>query len=306
MSCANVLTLMNSFDYTNLAGSLPEHLPLRTAALIEPLAVVLQALSRSHLESGQSVLVIGAGAVGLLTCLTAKAFGASFVAAADIDKGRLQFGEANGWIDKTYCIPRTTSGAEGSSGASRAEQDKHDIAAAKLLADRIRSSVGTSRSATASAVSELGFDAVFECTGVPSCIQVSIFAAKTGGRVVLIGMGHPIVTMPLGQAALREVDILGVFRYANMFPKAIRLLGSGVIPSLQKGGAELGSSDEDVHTGTEKLTDTREAMCNQMAGVECLISHAIPLEQAVEAFYTLKSGQSKDGRDVVKVLIVDD
>lgn len=41
---------------------------------------------------------------------------------------------------------------------------------------------------------------------------------------MLIGMGSPIATLPLSAAALREVDVLGVFRYANIYPKAIKLL----------------------------------------------------------------------------------
>lgn len=41
---------------------------------------------------------------------------------------------------------------------------------------------------------------------------------------MIIGMGAPILTLPLPAAALREVDLIGVFRYANTYPEALELL----------------------------------------------------------------------------------
>ena len=43
---------------------------------------------------------------------------------------------------------------------------------------------------------------------------------------MLIGMGNPIQTLPISAAALREVDLVGVFRYANTYPRVIELLAS--------------------------------------------------------------------------------
>jgi L-iditol 2-dehydrogenase len=41
---------------------------------------------------------------------------------------------------------------------------------------------------------------------------------------MLIGMGTPIQTLPISDAALREVDLIGVFRYAGEYKQAITLL----------------------------------------------------------------------------------
>jgi len=41
---------------------------------------------------------------------------------------------------------------------------------------------------------------------------------------MLVGMGHPIQTLPLSAAALREVDIVGVFRYANTYAESIEIV----------------------------------------------------------------------------------
>lgn len=54
----------------------------------------------------------------------------------------------------------------------------------------------------------------------------SMQATRPGGKLMLIGMGTPIQTLPLSAAALREVDILGVFRYANTYPEGIEMVSS--------------------------------------------------------------------------------
>lgn len=53
---------------------------------------------------------------------------------------------------------------------------------------------------------------------------------------MLIGMGNPIQTLPISVAALHEVDLIGVFRYANTYKDAIDLVASGnpQLPDLSK------------------------------------------------------------------------
>jgi L-iditol 2-dehydrogenase len=53
---------------------------------------------------------------------------------------------------------------------------------------------------------------------------------------MIIGMGNPVQTLPISAASLREVDLVGVFRYANTYPRAIELLASGnpLLPDLTK------------------------------------------------------------------------
>lgn len=43
---------------------------------------------------------------------------------------------------------------------------------------------------------------------------------------MIIGMGNPIQTLPISAASLKEVDLVGVFRYANTYPRVIELLAS--------------------------------------------------------------------------------
>ena len=53
---------------------------------------------------------------------------------------------------------------------------------------------------------------------------------------MIIGMGNPILTLPVSAASLREVDLVGVFRYANTYPAVIDLLSSKnpLLPPVEK------------------------------------------------------------------------
>lgn len=53
---------------------------------------------------------------------------------------------------------------------------------------------------------------------------------------MLIGMGNPIQTLPISAAALREVDLVGVFRYANTYAEAIKIVSTNnpLLPDLSK------------------------------------------------------------------------
>jgi L-iditol 2-dehydrogenase len=59
-------------------------------------------------------------------------------------------------------------------------------------------------------------------------------ATRPGGKLLLVGMGTPIQTLQLSAAHLKEVDILGVFRYAGTYPTGIAMLSSGRLPNLDR------------------------------------------------------------------------
>lgn len=61
---------------TDSIRRLPDHVTMEEGALLEPLAVGIHACKRGGVSAGHVVLVLGAGPIGLLTMLTAKAFGA--------------------------------------------------------------------------------------------------------------------------------------------------------------------------------------------------------------------------------------
>ncbi|KAE8848352.1 hypothetical protein PTNB85_02195 [Pyrenophora teres f. teres] len=186
---------------------LPEDVSLDLGALLEPLSVAIQASKRAQLAPGSTVLVFGAGAVGLLVAAMAKISGAGTVVIADIDAGRVQFAVENKFAHRSFTVPM-----------KRGNTIEEQLEIAKELA----ADIGKLTKVSEGEVGEV--DAVFECTGVPSCVQASIFATRPGGKVLLIGMGTPIQTLPISAAALREVDIVGIFRYANTYPTGIEVV----------------------------------------------------------------------------------
>ncbi|OCH85834.1 GroES-like protein [Obba rivulosa] len=229
---------------------LPDSCTFDQAALAEPLSVLLHASRRAGLEPGtrSTVLVFGAGTIGLLACALARAYGAPRVVALDIDQRRLAFAKSAGFAHQTYCLPMGDR--------------------AKTSDEQLRRARENVQAALAEFGQQDGFDVVFECTGAEPCIQMSVHAAATGGKVMLVGMGTRNVTLPLSAAALREVDILGSFRYAHTYPAALALLAAGALP-----------------------------------GIEQLVTHRVPLHDAKRAFELLARGRDEDGGVVLKVMI---
>jgi L-iditol 2-dehydrogenase len=242
-------------------SSLPDSCTFDQASLAEPLSVVIHASRRCALAPSQTVLAYGVGAIGLLACALAKHTGASRVCAVDINPVRLEFAKKHGFADAIYCLPSPTPTPPLPTFSEEQIKRSKDAAAATLAAFD----------------SKHGFDVVFECTGAESAIQMSIFVsnlfgfrltqysslqqtATTGGRVMLIGMGTRVALLPLSTAALREVDILGSFRYADTYPQALALLAS---PS-----SELRTMASKLVTHRFGLSDTKKAFEILAKGVD--------------------------------------
>lgn len=121
----------------------------------------MHARDRAQLKPGSTVLVLGAGAVGLLCAAACKASGAKAVVIADIQEDRVNFAVQNGFADVAIVVPMARP---------QAIEDK--LAYAKELAERV----------TASKVGEAGEEVgevgvTFECTGVESCMQTAIYVS---------------------------------------------------------------------------------------------------------------------------------
>lgn len=163
-STIQLLGVISKLDRARLAGiqlikcRLPEDMSLDLGALLEPLSVAIQASKRAQLATGATVLVFGAGAVGLLVAAMAKISGAGTVVIADIDAGRVQFAVDNKFAHRGFTVP-----------LKRGNTIEEQLEIAKETAAEI----GKISKESGGEVSEV--DAVFECTGVPSCVQASIF-----------------------------------------------------------------------------------------------------------------------------------
>ncbi|MCJ1480531.1 L-arabinitol 4-dehydrogenase [Schaereria dolodes] len=167
-------------------------------ALLEPLSVALAAVERSGIKLGDPVLVCGAGPIGLITLLCCDAAGAEPIVITDIDEGRLKFAKELVPRARTYKVERGLN-------------EEHTAGDIIKIAGGVRPSIA------------------LECTGVESSIASAIWSVKFGGKVFVIGVGKSEMNMPFMRLSTQEIDLQFQYRYCNTWPRAIRLVESGVV-----------------------------------------------------------------------------
>lgn len=166
-------------------------------ACLEPLSVSLAAMQRSGISLGDPVLICGAGPIGLISLLCAQAAGACPVVITDIDEGRLTFAKKIVPSVVTFKVERVTP--------------------------------EESAKAIVEAFGGIEPQVALECTGVESSISAAIWAVKFGGKVFVIGVGKNEINIPFMRLSVREIDLQFQYRYCNTWPRAIRLVQSGII-----------------------------------------------------------------------------
>ncbi|PBK99441.1 GroES-like protein [Armillaria gallica] len=176
---------------------LPDNVTFEEGALCEPLAVALAGIDRAGLRLGDPTLICGAGPIGLVSLLAARAAGAEPIVITDLFQSRLDFAKSLVPGVKTVLIGR-------------------DLAP-KDQASKIKEAAG----------GELKL--VLECTGVESSISTAIFSVEFGGKVFVIGVGKSEQNFPFMQLSANEIDLKFQYRYSNQYPKAIRLVAGGLI-----------------------------------------------------------------------------
>ncbi|MGM9931481.1 2,3-butanediol dehydrogenase [Pradoshia sp.] len=207
--------------YANVPESnvylLPDTLTLQDGALVEPMAVAVQAVKEGDLRFGDTVAVFGAGPIGLLTIIAAKAAGASKVIALDLSESRLEKAKELG---ATHII---NSGKEDPVKAIRA-----------IVPD--------------------GVDVTFEVAGVTQTYIQSIDATRARGTMVIVSIfARPIEWNPL-HLTNTGVKITSSIAYSpTSFQQTVDLMGTGQLKpqGIITSQIEL---DDIVEKGFEALT----------------------------------------------------
>lgn len=236
---------------------------------------------------------MGAGTVGLLTATMARQAGCTRVTIADVDEGRVNYAISQGFATHGYVVPKTSvaSSACSSLCCGASDSGTSTPSSGMMTPASIYSQLEGARGLAQDILSvtrdpsgfvldddedDDGVDISFECTGKEVCMHTSLYATKCGGKVIMVGMGTPIQTLPISAAQLREVDILGIFRYANTYKTGIRILCN-----QGKGAAGF-----------------------KLPSLDAMVTHRVKgLENAKKAFELASRTVDEEGRLVLKVVI---
>ncbi|KAH9297859.1 hypothetical protein KI387_029541 [Taxus chinensis] len=187
--------------------------------MCEPLSVGVHGCRRASIGAETNILIVGACPIGLVTMLSARAFGAPRIIIADVDEQRLSMAKKLG-ADDTVLV------------STKAEDIEEEVT-------RIQNSMGGKINVT------------FDCAGFEKTMSTALKATCPGGKVCLIGMGHNEMTVPLTPAAAREVDVVGVFRYKNTWPLCLEFLRTGKVDVKPLITHRFGFSQKEVEEAFE-------------------------------------------------------
>jgi D-xylulose reductase len=172
---------------------LPDNVSFAEAAMVEPFAVGLQAAVKAGIRPGDSAVVTGAGPIGIMAALAALASGCSRVIVSDL-------------VDEKLAIAGRYPGVS-----------TVNVKSQKLV------------DAVNAATDGWGVDVVFEASGSPRAYDGVQALLRPGGCLVAIGMPIEPVKLDISSIAAKEIRIETVFRYANVFDRALQMIASGKV-----------------------------------------------------------------------------
>ncbi len=154
----------------------------------------MHAANQGNVQLGDSVVILGAGCIGLVTLLACKAHGATDITVVDVIPKRLDYAMKLG--------------------------------ATRVINGKEADAVEEVRKITNGA----GMDKVMETAGSPFTIKQTPFMVKRGGTIVLVGISaQENIEFNFAQIMDKEPEIKSVFRYRNIYPQAIAAIADGMI-----------------------------------------------------------------------------
>ncbi|MFC0674354.1 NAD(P)-dependent alcohol dehydrogenase [Brachybacterium hainanense] len=172
---------------------LPDALSYAEGAMIEPFSVGMFAATRAQISPGDVAAVIGSGTIGIMIALAARAGGASRVYVSDV-------------------LPQKLGLLDGLDGIIPVDATQED------LGERVRAETDG-----------WGPQVVFEASGAAPAYRGLWSIPAPGGRIVLVGMPVSDVPFDVSTAAARGLSIETVFRYKNVYGKAIDLAATDAV-----------------------------------------------------------------------------
>lgn len=169
--------------------NLPDNIPFEWGCLTEPLSCSIHGVDLADIKMGDTVVILGAGAIGLMIMQLARLSGAGKVIVVEPNKERRETArmlKADTVIDST-------------------EDDIRDVI--------MRHSYD-------------GADTVIECAGNPQTARLALDLVRRGGKVVFFGVCDRDVKINIKpwEVYLKELTIKGSYINPNTFSRSIELL----------------------------------------------------------------------------------
>ena len=178
---------------SDMVFKIPDNLSFAEGAMVEPLAVGMQASTKAKIKPGQIALVMGCGPIGLVTALAALASGCSRVYIADILSEKLK-------ICENY----------------------PDIIPVDLMTEDLSKKI-------LKETNNWGVDKFFECSGAVKAYESIYPCCSPGATVILIGNNAAPVPMNWAILFSKGLEFQTVHRYSHQYENAIRLLEANKI-----------------------------------------------------------------------------
>lgn len=176
----------------NLCWQLPDHVSMVAGSLCEPLACTVHAVRLAQPTPESSVLILGAGPIGLCAIAAAKARGVQTIISSDIADNRLAV--AREW-GATHIINARTNDT---------------VQAVRALFPG-------------------GVDIVIDAVGTSAVRNQGIMATAPGGTVVLMGLHEDETAIPTNYVIRQEINLQGCFCYTQHdFATAVELISRGI------------------------------------------------------------------------------
>ncbi len=168
-------------------------LSFAAAAMLEPLACVVWGLKQVQIQAGDSMLIFGAGPMGMLMLQAVKHAGAAQVVVIDREESRLKLARDLG-------------------ANATVNANAFDLASAHELSPH-------------------GFDIVADATGIPKVIEGGFQYLRSGGKFWVFGVApdKALVAISPYEVFRRDLKIIGSFALNKTFHESIALVQGGAV-----------------------------------------------------------------------------
>ncbi|KAG6878828.1 hypothetical protein C0992_007406 [Termitomyces sp. T32_za158] len=203
---------------------LPQGVPLEIGACIEPLAVAWYAIKRSGFSAGKSVLVLGAGPIGLFLLKILRSFDPSAIIISS--------------------EPATLRRAQALKHGATIALDPRGV---NVPQEVLKATGG------------IGVDIAFDAAGIQAGLDVALPSVRTRGMIVNVAVWEKSPIIDVNLLLMKEISMTGILAYDRVHPELLAAVGSGKIPGIEDLITRKIALEDVVEKGFNALLHNKDA-----------------------------------------------